>query len=107
MSISGFLFVVLYLIETSSSWQVTNAAQSSSNWIVASFSDEDWDTVEGDTNVYYTGTVYIRRRFTGISNMAAYELTYYLQYGVVIYVNGKEVFRDNMLEYELVLVGEV
>lgn len=39
--------------------------------------------------------------------MAAYELTYYLQYGVVIYVNGKEVFRDNMPEYDSVLVGEV
>lgn len=98
---------MMYLIETSSSWQVTNTAQSSSNWIVASFNDEDWDTVEGNTNAYYSGTVYVRHRFTGISNMAAYELTYYLQYGVVIYVNGKEVFRDNMPEYDLILTREV
>lgn len=86
---------------------MTTTAQTTSNWIVASFSDDDWNTLEGNTEAYYTGTVYARHRFTGISNMAAYELTYYLQYGVVIYINGKEVFRDNMPEYDLLLVCEV
>ena len=107
MSVLWFLLVVLYLIEASSSWKVSTMPQSTSNWIVASYSDDDWDTLNGNTNIYYTGTVYVRHRFTGISNMAAYELTYYLQYGVIIYVNGKEVFRDNMPEYGSEWVCEV
>lgn len=42
------------------------------------------------------GTVYARKTVQGIDDMAAYELTWYVQYGVVVYVNGVEVRRVNM-----------
>lgn len=32
--------------------------------------------------------------------MAAYEFTFYQQYGLIIYMNGKEVYRDFMNEWE-------
>lgn len=96
--VSTLQYIVRYLIETSSSWKSLAGSQPSSDWIQASFDDAAWASIDGDVQSYYSGTVYVRKTFTGLQGMAAYELTYYLQYGLVIYVNGKEVFRDNMPE---------
>ena len=93
-----FQCVVRYLIETSSSWRSVARNQPSSDWIQASFDDTTWTYIDGDAQSYNSGTIYVRKTFTGVQGMAAYELAYYLQYGIVIYVNGKEVFRDNMPE---------
>lgn len=62
------------------------------------FNDNSWSDYTGSSSVSKAGTVYIRHKFTGVQNMAAYELTFYQQYGLIIYMNGVEVFRSNMPE---------
>ncbi|KAK8831392.1 hypothetical protein WA577_001585 [Blastocystis sp. JDR] len=65
-------------------------------WNTASFSD-NWETATLGTDAHSaTGTQYFRKTFTGIDNMAAYEMRFNYRYGIIAYVNGKEVFRDNM-----------
>ena len=39
---------------------------------------------------------YIRQTFEGINNMASYEVKFLYQYGIVAYLNGIEIYRDNM-----------
>ena len=69
-----------------------------STWTSYSFNDNTWDDYNGNDYVYKQGTVYVRQKFTGLSNMAAYELTFYQQYGLIIYINGNEIYRNNMPE---------
>lgn len=84
------------MIENSSTWKVTNKVQPPAAWTSSTFDDSDWDTYTGRTTVNKVGTVYARKTIQGIDGMAAYELTWYVQYGVVVYVNGVEVHRVNM-----------
>lgn len=42
------------------------------------------------------GTQYLRKKFVGLEGMASYELSMFYKHGVVAYVNGREVVRDNM-----------
>ena len=84
------------MIENTSTWKVTNRVQPASSWTSSNFDDSDWDTYTGRTSVSKVGTVYARKTVQGIDDMAAYELTLYVQYGVVVYVNGVEVRRVNM-----------
>ena len=44
------------------------------------------------------GTQYFRKTFTGVGGLAAYELEMKYQYGIVVYMNGAEIYRDNMPE---------
>ena len=44
------------------------------------------------------GTQYFRKTFTGVSGLAAYELEMKYQYGIIAYMNGAEIYRDNMPE---------
>lgn len=69
-----------------------------STWTSYSYNDNSWDDYNGNDYVYKEGTVYVRQKFTGLSNMAAYELTFYQQYGLIIYINGNEIYRNNMPE---------
>ena len=43
-----------------------------------------------------TGTQYFRKHFSGMSSLAAYELRVNYQYGAIFYLNGLEIYRDNM-----------
>ena len=42
------------------------------------------------------GSQYFRKPFNGVANMAAYEIQLKLEYGIIAYINGKEVFREHM-----------
>ena len=70
-----------------------------SGWTLASFDDNDWELVSlgapGDPIMY---TQYYRKSFSGIADMAAYESCFYYQYGILVYINGVEFFRDHMPE---------
>lgn len=90
------LNVVGYGIEQGSTWKVSNKNTPSNNWITASFDDSNWSDYTGSTSTNKVGTVYARTKISGFSGMAAYELTYYVKCGLIIYVNGKEVRRYNM-----------
>ena len=84
-----------YPIRKNSEWKVTNNAQGS--WMQTTYSDDSWSTETlGSVTGTYSGTQYFRKQFIGIEGLAAYELRMNYRYGVVVYVSGNEVYRDNM-----------
>ena len=93
---------MIYSIETSSTWKITSKSTPASGWIDYSFSDSAWQSQQGGKTMTNSGTLYLRQKFTGVTGMAAYEFTFYQQYGLIIYVNGKEVYRDYMNEWALI-----
>ncbi|KAK8791623.1 hypothetical protein WA588_001935 [Blastocystis sp. NMH] len=77
------------------SWKYT--ASASGNWKNASFSDNDWTTVTlGSTSQTASGTQFFRKTFTGVNGMAAIDVQLKYKFGVVAYINGVEIYRDNM-----------
>ena len=91
----------MYPIATDSTWKISAKNTPASNWMEDGFSDSSWRSQVGDRTITNSGTIYLRQKFTGVSGMAAYEFTFYQQYGIIIYMNGKEVFRDNMAEWAI------
>ena len=82
-----------YAIAKNAAWKITNSF--SANWKDFSFDDSAWSAV-AFTPTAVTGTQYLRKQFIGLSDMAAYETRILYQWGIVVYVNGVEVYRDNM-----------
>ena len=72
-------------------------------WSWTSNYSPDWKTCSTDSWSLTTGNsipsdsvLYFRRSFTGLSNMAAYESQFYYRDGIIAYLNGYEIYRDNM-----------
>ena len=66
-------------------------------WTAYSFSDSTWaDATLGSVTSAASGTQYFRKTFSGLANMAAYDVRLYYKAGVIAYINGAEVYRDNM-----------
>ena len=86
-----------YPIPMNGEWKLYSSAITvAEGWNTASFSD-NWETATLGTDAHSAnGTQYFRKTFTGVDNMAAYEMRFNYRYGIIAYVNGKEVFRDNM-----------
>ena len=69
------------------------------NWKDVNYSDAAWTAITlGSTSEQSVGTQYFRKSFTGLADMAAVELALNYRYGIVAYINGVEVYRDNMPE---------
>ena len=85
-------------INLESTWKFTNNA--SGDWSSVGFADSAWtDALLGpDASTPSTGTQYFRKTFAGLSGMAAVDIGLRYTNGVIAYVNGAEVFRDNMPE---------
>ena len=83
-------------IEKNAEWKMISGSVSG-DWTIFSFADSAWTTVTlGSATTTVTGPQYFRRTFSGLTNMAAYEVDFLYQYGIVAYVNGVEIYRDNM-----------
>ena len=80
-------------IEKGSSWKIALNSVSS-DWKTILYDDDTWE--EMSSAMVSTGTQYFRKHFAGMSSLAAYELRVNYQYGVIFYINGLEVYRDNM-----------
>ena len=90
-----YQFSLLTPIGHNADWKYT--ASTSGNWKDVSFSDNDWTTVTlGSTSQTASGTQYFRKAFTGVNNMAAIDVQLQYKFGVVAYINGVEIYRDNM-----------
>ena len=77
-------------------WRLTSGTVSGS-WTEYNYGDSSWAQVTlGSVTTEVSGPQYFRKTFTGLANMAAYELSMNYRYGIVAYVNGNEVYRDNM-----------
>ncbi|KNB41579.1 hypothetical protein JH06_5160 [Blastocystis sp. subtype 4] len=86
-------------INLGSDWKYKNGV--TGNWKDVNFPDSDWTSVTlGISAQSAPGTQYFRKTFEGINDMAAFELQMKYRYGVVAYINGNEVYRDNMPDGE-------
>ena len=94
----SFNLSLYYAVSKNQEWKMTSSMSSiPSGWNTASFADADWTAVTlGSVSSTPTGTQYFRKQFTGLTNMAAYELQFNFQHGIIAYLNGAEVFREHM-----------
>lgn len=82
-------------LKTNAEWKFTNSY--ASGWTSVNHDDDAWlNVVLGNPTTSSQGTQYFRKHFTGISNMAAYEVRMKYRYGIVAYINGLEIYRRNM-----------
>ena len=85
-----------YGVEEDATWKMTSGSITD-GWTAYSFSDSTWsDATLGSVTATASGTQYFRKQFVGLANMAAYDVRLYYKAGVVAYINGAEVYRDNM-----------
>ena len=82
-------------LKTNAEWKFTNSY--ASGWTSIDYNDDSWTSVVlGNPSTPTDGTQYFRKHFTGISNMAAYEVRMRFRYGIIAYINGMEIYRRNM-----------
>ena len=75
------------------SWK--HSAVFANGWQSYSFSDSSWSTTSGSA-ISVSGTHYFRKTFTGLANMVAIDARFLYKFGIVAYINGVEIYRDNM-----------
>ena len=91
-----FQFSLYYGIEIDVTWKMTSGSVTN-GWTAYSFSDSTWsDVTLGSVTTTVSGTQYFRKQFVSLANMAAYDARLYYKAGVIAYINGAEVYRDNM-----------
>ena len=74
----------------------------STGWNTVLFNDAEWSSLAVNGVIPLpTSTQYYRVSFAGIASMAAYEVRFNYRYGIVAYVNGVEIYRDNMPSGEI------
>ena len=85
-----------YGISENTTWVMTTGS-ASTGWTDYSFEDSSWSEVTlGSVSISVSGTQYFRKQFSGLASMAAYDVRLYYKAGIVAYINGAEVYRDNM-----------
>ena len=86
----------LYLpIDKGDDWSYSDSI-SSSTWMTDT--TDDWGSYTGGSS-FSTGTRrYLKKTFSGANNIAAFEMSASYRHGIVVYVNGHEVYRDNVAE---------
>lgn len=91
-----YSFSLHYAVKKDTIWKLKSGYVPES-WANVDYSDNLWNTMTvGTASQQLSGTQYFRKSFSGMINMAAYELKINYEYGVVAYINGNEIFRDNM-----------
>ena len=78
-------------------WTFSN--EFADKWREIDFDDSDWkELVLGKSTIQSTGTQYFRKIFNGASAVIAYEIRFRYSQGIVAYIDGMEIYRDNMPE---------
>ena len=94
--VESFSLSLYYAVNMNDQWKITWSTVSGT-WTENPYNDNDWTTVTlGSVSAAVTGPQYFRKQFTGLANMAAYEVSFLYKYGLVAYIDGVEIFRDNM-----------
>ena len=94
-TIKTYGLTVNYPVMQSADWKTSSEAAAS--WTEYSFSDSTWSNYNPATSTSSViGTQYYRKTFSAFSDIAALETRLLYRYGVVAYINGNEIYRDNM-----------
>ena len=76
-------------------WKFSNTF--ANDWKNLNYVDSAWiEVTTGTSTVSSTGTQYFREQFSGLTGMAAIEAAFNYRFGIVAYINGVEIYRDNM-----------
>ena len=95
IDIETYNFALYAPINKEATWKYTNAL--ASGWTQFQFDDNAWtDVTLGGTTPTALDTQYFRKTFAGSAVMSVMEAQFKYMYGIIAYVNGVEVFRDNM-----------
>ena len=90
--------IVGYPIRRDESIRHISATEIPSNWIEKDYDDLFWDDYKPLTSLSPCdgSPHYFRRVFTISHFFSAYEIDLFFRYGLVVYVNGLEIIRENM-----------
>ncbi|KAK8800690.1 hypothetical protein WA158_000015 [Blastocystis sp. Blastoise] len=95
-----FVFYPAFSVKSTDSWKYINTAQTGNQWTQASFSDAAWIAYSPSKfPVVSTVTRYFRTQVDLPSNKNSFaigEIGAFTKDGVVIYVNGQEIYRRNV-----------
>lgn len=95
-SVETVVFSMYVPITKDEEWMFTTSFEN--NWNQYNLADNAWTSIICGTLIQeVTGTQYFRKAFTGVSGMAAIETRFKYASGIAAYINGVEIFRDNML----------
>ena len=87
----------LKLLPMNETWKMTTTP--SGNWRDLHYDDSKWIDVDlSDPNMQLTGNMFFRKVFKGDNGFAAYEARISYNDGALMFLNGMEIFRDNMPE---------
>ena len=90
-------FILYAPINKGDRWTFSN--EFSGRWRELDFDDSEWkELVLGKSTVQSTGTQYFRKIFNGAADISAYEIRLRYSHGIVAYIDGVEIYRDNMPE---------
>ena len=93
-----FKFSLHYPIIKYEQWRM-NHGSVPNDWTSVSFIDSSWNQITpGNITMKVPGVQYYRKAFNSLDGMAAYEVSFKYRYGIVAYLNGVEIYRDNMPE---------
>lgn len=82
-------------INKNDTWRYSDSYHSL--WNTNSFNDNQWiSIILGSSSITSYNTQYFRKSFNGITGMASIDIQFYYSHGIIAYINGIEVFRDNM-----------
>ena len=88
-------FALYSPIMKNAEWKFTSTFEG--GWNQYNHADSVWTSVTlGSTTQEVVGTQYFRKTFAGVSGMAAVITQFQYGHGIVAYINGVEIFRDNM-----------
>ena len=81
-------------IRKGSTWHYhTNPSE---RWKEASSVDASWSQVTSSSSISSLQTAYLRKTFAGLSGMAAIDVQFLYRHGIIFYLNGDEILRDNL-----------
>ncbi len=85
-----------YAIHKNDQWRMV-ASTIAGSWTEYNYADSTWTLVTlGSVTSSYPRGQYFRKTFTGLDKMAAYEIGFFYKDGIIAYLNGNEIIRDNM-----------
>ena len=83
-------------VPTVSSWKFYQGSVPQ-DWTSTLFDDSQWSSLSPNATIPSPSmTQYYRYAFSGLQGMAAYEVQFYYRHGIIAYMNGLEIYRDNM-----------
>ena len=89
------LFALYSPISKNGEWKMEFNFQS--GWNQFSFDVSAWSSyTHGSTTQQSSGTLYFRKTFAGVTGMAAVDIQFRYAHGILAFINGVEVFRDNL-----------